>query len=305
MSPRHPEVAEPQPNRSMQDLECYPAFGSSASSRRGGGRILSNLIGGQTLKRVQGDKILKNLFTYSLTHLLTSKKAAFTLAEVLITLAIIGVVAAMTIPTLITTYKKKVVETKLVKFYSMMNEIVRLSEIDNGNRSSWEVSLDAADFYNKYFAPYLKTAKIDDTDPQDTYIYFNDGSQMHFYNNSDPNIMHITYCPIGDCENSVSGISNFTFAFYPSNNVHQNYFCTTPYWGKAGIDPLIYIGQNREYDSEKDCYTVVTPKNNEELKALMETTAYPYGCHENGGIWCTALIQMNNWKFPKDYPVKF
>jgi len=71
----HAEVAEPQPNRSMQDLECYPAFGSSASSRRGGGRILSNLIGGQTLNQVQGDKIIKNSFT--------SKKVAFTLAEVL------------------------------------------------------------------------------------------------------------------------------------------------------------------------------------------------------------------------------
>ena len=45
------------------------------------------------------------------------RKSAFTLAEVLITLAIIGVVAAMTIPTLISSYREKVVETKLVKFY--------------------------------------------------------------------------------------------------------------------------------------------------------------------------------------------
>ena len=34
-------------------------------------------------------------------------KAAFTLAEVLITLAIIGIVAAMTIPTLVSNYQKK------------------------------------------------------------------------------------------------------------------------------------------------------------------------------------------------------
>lgn len=38
------------------------------------------------------------------------KKFAFTLAEVLITLGVIGVVAAMTIPTLITSYQKHVVE---------------------------------------------------------------------------------------------------------------------------------------------------------------------------------------------------
>lgn len=39
-------------------------------------------------------------------------KAGFTLAEVLITLGIIGIVAAITIPTLIHAYKVKVVETR-------------------------------------------------------------------------------------------------------------------------------------------------------------------------------------------------
>jgi len=46
-------------------------------------------------------------------------KKGFTLAEVLITLGIIGVVAAMTIPTLMTKYAKQRTETQLVKFYSM------------------------------------------------------------------------------------------------------------------------------------------------------------------------------------------
>ena len=40
---------------------------------------------------------------------------AFTLAEVLITLGIIGVVAALTIPTLINTYNAKVRETQIKK----------------------------------------------------------------------------------------------------------------------------------------------------------------------------------------------
>lgn len=39
------------------------------------------------------------------------KKTGFTLAEVLITLGIIGIVAAMTLPTVITNVQKKVVET--------------------------------------------------------------------------------------------------------------------------------------------------------------------------------------------------
>ena len=47
------------------------------------------------------------------------KKTGFTLAEVLITLGIIGTVSAMTIPTLITNYQRQVWESKLKKTYSI------------------------------------------------------------------------------------------------------------------------------------------------------------------------------------------
>lgn len=51
-------------------------------------------------------KILIDLSTYKTLEL--KKNVAFTLAEVLITLAIVGIIAAMTIPTLMThlTHKK-------------------------------------------------------------------------------------------------------------------------------------------------------------------------------------------------------
>ena len=49
------------------------------------------------------------------------RRAAFTLAEVLITLGIIGVVAALTIPILISNYRKQVTETKLKQTYSILS----------------------------------------------------------------------------------------------------------------------------------------------------------------------------------------
>ena len=49
------------------------------------------------------------------------KKLAFTLAEVLITLTVIGVVAAMVLPNLMKHYEKKVLETQTKHFYSMMS----------------------------------------------------------------------------------------------------------------------------------------------------------------------------------------
>ena len=60
------------------------------------------------------------------------KKCAFTLAEILITLGIIGVVAAITIPGLITKYHKHVIETKLQRFDSIMNQAVRMAIAENG-----------------------------------------------------------------------------------------------------------------------------------------------------------------------------
>ncbi len=64
----------------------------------------------------------KNLFTYLPIHLFTSKKVAFTLAEVLITLGIIGVVAAMTMPTLISNHKKQVWVNQLKKSVSTLEQ---------------------------------------------------------------------------------------------------------------------------------------------------------------------------------------
>ena len=55
---------------------------------------------------------------YCLSNLVSLKKAAFTLAEVLITLGIIGVVAAMTIPTISHNIQQAVLKNQFKKFYS-------------------------------------------------------------------------------------------------------------------------------------------------------------------------------------------
>ena len=58
------------------------------------------------------------------------RKRAFTLAEVLITLGIIGVVAALTIPTLISNYQKKVTVAKLKYAYSVLIGAFKMAEVD-------------------------------------------------------------------------------------------------------------------------------------------------------------------------------
>ncbi|MDR1327168.1 MAG: type II secretion system GspH family protein [Heliobacteriaceae bacterium] len=57
-------------------------------------------------------------------------KKAFTLAEVLITLGIIGVVAALTLPALITNFQKQALKTQFKKSYSLLTNAMHKVEAD-------------------------------------------------------------------------------------------------------------------------------------------------------------------------------
>ena len=72
-----------------------------------------------------------------LHHKNRTHKHAFTLAEVLITLGIIGVVAAMTMPTLIANQKEKETVAKLKKMYSVLSQAYLLSVEKYGTPDEW------------------------------------------------------------------------------------------------------------------------------------------------------------------------
>ena len=69
------------------------------------------------------------------------KKLAFTLAEVLITLGIIGVVAAMTIPMLYKNFRAIIYNAKCKKFQSVMSNAIRRSVDENGDISGWNAEV--------------------------------------------------------------------------------------------------------------------------------------------------------------------
>lgn len=87
---------------------------------------------------------------------------AFTLAEVLITLGIIGIIAAMTLPALINKYQKNVTIAELQKVYTVLNQALNLSQADNGEFKYWDnaLAMGQEEYYQKYFAPYFKIAKV-------------------------------------------------------------------------------------------------------------------------------------------------
>ena len=68
------------------------------------------------------------------------RKFGFTLAEVLITLGIIGVVAALTVPTLIAKYKEKENVAKLKKVYSTLSQAMLFAVEEYGTLDTWGMS---------------------------------------------------------------------------------------------------------------------------------------------------------------------
>ena len=91
-----------------------------------------------------------------------SPKKAFTLAETLITLGIIGVVAAITIPTLMTKIKNHQIETVLKEDYSILQQMM-ISANEEGAISSIpknnNMDLMRA-WFETYMLPYIKVARV-------------------------------------------------------------------------------------------------------------------------------------------------
>ena len=91
------------------------------------------------------------------------RNKAFTLAEVLITLGIIGVVAAITLPNLIANIDHNGKISKLRKAQSILNQAIKLSTIDNEAYETWDTSLSPKVYIERYFAPYMKIIAYCDT----------------------------------------------------------------------------------------------------------------------------------------------
>lgn len=62
------------------------------------------------------------------------KKLAFTLSEVLITLVIIGIVSAITVPVLFANYQEKAIKSSLKKNYSALTQALTRYQADNSQR---------------------------------------------------------------------------------------------------------------------------------------------------------------------------
>lgn len=87
-------------------------------------------------------------------NLYNQKFLGFTLAEILISLGIIGIIAALTIPTLVKDYQDKALVTGLKRNYSLLSQAYTSAINDNGPPSAW------TDSYANTLSKYLKVQTI-------------------------------------------------------------------------------------------------------------------------------------------------
>lgn len=106
-------------------------------------------------------------------------KKGFTLAEVLIVIGIIGMIANMTIPTLVQNVQEKTTVALLKKAYSTLSQAYTMTASENGTPDTWNLTLNdagAATMMNM-FKPYLRTNKDcgpnGDCFPNVSYNHFN------------------------------------------------------------------------------------------------------------------------------------
>lgn len=204
------------------------------------------------------------------------KLAAFTLAEIMLTMTIVGVVAALTIPTLHYQRTKKEYSAKLKNFYSKVNNAVIDMEIDKGSFRDMFLPAQGQGYkwYMDNLDPYIGHELVDDTRK---IVYYKDGTMLTtFYTGG---CLDVDYDLNGDKAPNKEGFDRhrFLFCFSDANRT---------YWfGNKDIFFGTYGGGMTAAGVTRD--TMVSK------------------CKNEWGAWCTRLLQNDQWEFKSDYPFKF
>lgn len=98
------------------------------------------------------------LFTKKSNPLVIFKRyVAFTLAEILIVVSIVGIVAELTLPALIQNAQEKAIVSNTQKAFTVFSQAIKMSVIENGPIETWGCA-DNSCWFNK-ITPYLQVAK--------------------------------------------------------------------------------------------------------------------------------------------------
>ncbi len=248
--------------------------------------------GGATLGSLQGYRTCKNsIIKYNSDMKYHNKRFGFTLAEVLITLAVIGIVAAITLPGLIVSHQKKTTVTKLRYAMSVLSQALDMAKSDYGDYSTWDYidDFDNKDsrkaFVDKYVIPYIKGAKPSERSGYDAtglgYPRKNTPHQPdgYVYGMTSPNYYPITI---------LSGI------YYYAGGGGYGYLTFT-------VDLNGLSGPN-QYGRDIFMFYIQTSTGKLITNPYSNIERY---CNISSASGCSKMIEQNNWEIPDEgYPWK-
>lgn len=253
------------------------------------------------------------------------KFCAFSLSEIIITIGVIGVVAALTIPTVATNYYKHNLEVHLAKTYQELKDAIKRSELENGSFRYWDYTMSSGAFARTYILPYLDNNF-------EGGAFFRGGKTQWSY-------------PDGGCIGCFSHWPRFAYGtddnkkIIAFNITLDRNACAESFPGTCTMPRLLEIAV--DVDGRRkgpsmmgvDVHMFILTNYIKKTGWGGGTTGEYYGLHagtQGSGYYatykesdatalarckgssgyhvrgdCTILLHRNNWKFPKDYPIKF
>lgn len=230
-----------------------------------------------------------------------NKIFGFTLAEVLITLGVIGVVSALTLPSVIKNYQKHVTVDRLKVAYSTLQQAILMAEKDYDVFENWDLHQsgtsgissynDGKAFFETYLKPYISSIKtFEINNPYVDEVFGVNTFAFSMKNGTFVTIQHayermiFLFVDINGMKGpNEQGKDIFTLLVVGPGT-------ETSYWGIRNKGGLYFQGSglSRDYllknTSHCDCSGLSGNNGN---------------CYKR---FCGALIQQDGWKIKDDYP---
>ncbi len=225
------------------------------------------------------------------------KIKSFTLAEVLITLVIIGIIAAITVPVIMANAQKQETISKLKKVYSTISQATKRAIIDNGPADEWindpkyvDTGLNQDYYFNTYIKPYYNVEDCFGQTPKCGYTEDSvwtklDGTteEVHYY-------------------------GPLAHAFMLSDGTYISLHIdggpeTCPNQGRVcGYYPQYYVDINgpkgpNKYGRDVFVFDIESPEG------LIGNQYDEEDCKRGTtGYGCSTKLMKDNWEFKDDYP---
>lgn len=228
---------------------------------------------------------------------------AFTLAEVLITIAVIGIVAAMTIPSIITKYQKRMTVSRLQKGIAILEQSIKFAEAEHGESTTWVLPnrwhADNTKVYaEKYFFPYIKTINTSVPASEDCWQEVKTISGTQIANNFTKN----NFWAASACATLVNGEQVYLWANNPTDPPH--------------VQLWIDINGKKEPNMlGKDVFGVFFKFSDSNIRVKgfgstredLISADTDEGCNKSNqsihaGESCAGLIAIDGWEIKDDYP---